>query len=117
MRGMVRIWLATLALPFAAATLAASKTDALAGHYYLDGVMETGSELLLQPDGHFQWYLSYGAADEEAASIWSSDGRLVTLTPNPPAPFQKLMLEITPDGGLHLPGDGHGVYRRSPNGS
>lgn len=53
---------------------------ALAGHYYLSGVMETGSELLLRPDGRFEWYLSYGAVDQSATGRWSRNGATVTLT-------------------------------------
>ncbi|TGV77628.1 hypothetical protein EN788_67460, partial [Mesorhizobium sp. M2D.F.Ca.ET.145.01.1.1] len=33
----------------------------LAGHYYLRGVMEVGSELLLKKDGSFEFMLAYGA--------------------------------------------------------
>ena len=35
--------------------------EAWSGHYYLNGVMEVGSELLLQPNGKFQWMLAVGA--------------------------------------------------------
>lgn len=50
------------------------------GHYYLQGVMETGSELMLMPDGRFQWYISYGAVDQNAEGTWSRSGNIVTLT-------------------------------------
>lgn len=53
---------------------------AYVGHYYLSGVMETGSELLLRPDGTFEWYLSYGALDQYARGSWVSDGGAVVLT-------------------------------------
>jgi len=33
------------------------------GHYVLQGVREVGSELLLKPDGKFEFMLAYGAAD------------------------------------------------------
>jgi len=52
---------------------------ALTGHYYLGGVMETGSELLLQPDGQFQWFFSYGAVDLGAKGRWDREGANVTL--------------------------------------
>jgi hypothetical protein len=39
----------------------------LAGHYYLRGVMEVGSELLLHADGRFEYMLAYGALDELAS--------------------------------------------------
>ena len=35
----------------------------MTGPYYLRGIMEVGSELLLRPDGTFEFMLSYGAAD------------------------------------------------------
>jgi hypothetical protein len=41
----------------------AARGDDLAGHYVLRGVMEVGSELLLKPDGTFEFMLAYGAAD------------------------------------------------------
>lgn len=56
----------------------------IAGHYYLQGVMETGSELLLRPDGHFQWYISYGAVDQNAEGTWALKGGVVTLTSEGP---------------------------------
>ena len=37
-----------------------------AGHYYLTGVHEVGSELVLLPDGRFHYFLAYGAYDEYA---------------------------------------------------
>ncbi len=63
------------------------KPDAvLAGHYYLSGVMETGSELLLKADGRFEWYISYGAVDQVAKGRWGRAGQTVTLAADlPPA--------------------------------
>lgn len=59
---------------------------ALAGHYYLSGVMETGSELLLKADGRFEWYISYGAVDQLAKGRWGRAGQTVTLAADiPPA--------------------------------
>lgn len=62
--------------PASAADQAAS---ALPGHYYLQGVMEVGSELLLKKDGKFEWMLSYGNTDEQASGEWRAAGDLVTL--------------------------------------
>jgi hypothetical protein len=53
--------------------------SALAGHYYLHGVMEVGSELLLKADGRFQYMLAYGALDELASGCWTRHGGVVTL--------------------------------------
>jgi hypothetical protein len=52
---------------------------ALAGHYYLHGVMEVGSELLLGRDGSFAYMLAYGALDELASGCWTRNGATVTL--------------------------------------
>lgn len=61
------------ALPAGAQT----PTAALAGHYYLKGEMEVGSELLLLPDGRFRWMMSYGAVDQQAQGRWiAHDGRV-----------------------------------------
>jgi hypothetical protein len=43
---------------------------ALAGEYRLDGVMETGSGLLLRGDCGFEWFFSYGALDLAAKGRW-----------------------------------------------
>lgn len=51
----------------------------LVGHYYLSGVMETGSELLLKADGRFDWFISYGAIDQVAEGRWGRVGKTVTL--------------------------------------
>ncbi len=51
-------------------SLGYGRADEIAGHYVLRGVMEVGSELLLKPDGTFEYYLSYGAADYWAKGTW-----------------------------------------------
>jgi hypothetical protein len=43
---------------------------ALAGEYQLDGVMETGSGLLLRGDCSFEWFFSYGALDLAGKGRW-----------------------------------------------
>ena len=55
------------------------RTEALAGHYYLQGVHEVGSELLLHPDGRFEYFLAYGAYDESATGTWTLQGGQVLL--------------------------------------
>lgn len=52
------------------------------GHYYLNGVMEVGSELLLQPDGKFKWMLAYGALDQYAEGTWWKNGNCIGLKPD-----------------------------------
>ena len=65
-------------LPISSAT-ARSAAD-VTGHYYLHGVREVGSELLLRPDGRYEWFLSYGASDTTSEGTWRLDGKQVKLT-------------------------------------
>lgn len=53
----------------------------LAGHYYLNGVMEVGSELLLRPDGSFEFMLAYGANDQYGKGCWVQHGSTVEVIP------------------------------------
>ena len=53
----------------------------LTGHYYLNGVMEVGSELLLKPDGRFEFYLAYGALDQYGKGCWRIEGNKVLVIP------------------------------------
>ncbi|MCI4590094.1 hypothetical protein MOK15_08300 [Sphingobium sp. BYY-5] len=87
------------------------------GHYYLQGVMETGSELLLRPDGSFQWYLSVGALDLVAEGGWSEQNGAVVLmaekTKDVPEPaFETMRLTIR-DADLIPPND-RGAYVKAP---
>ena len=87
--------------------------EGVAGHYYLTGMMETGSELLLQPDGVFKWYLIVGALDLLAEGHWTAKGDVVTLiveqqqTNNPemPVPFEQLVLTRDAEDGALVPGE------------
>ncbi|MBC2670321.1 hypothetical protein ACFOON_17245 [Novosphingobium piscinae] len=63
---------------------ASAGTSALVGHYYLSGVRETGSELVLGADGRFAWFLSYGALDQTAEGTWRREGDAVILAADPP---------------------------------
>ena len=53
--------------------------EALAGEYHLEGVMETGSGLLLREDGTFEWFFTYGALDLGARGKWTREGDSVEL--------------------------------------
>jgi len=79
----------------------------LAGHYWLRGVMEVGSELELKADGRFAYMLAYGALDELASGCWTRDSGVVTLhvskfenSMRDPMKFGRLELTITPGGEL-----------------
>jgi uncharacterized protein len=52
----------------------------MTGHYYLRGVMEVGSELLLRPNGTFEFMLSYGASDYWGRGTWKAADEAVVLT-------------------------------------
>ena len=60
---------ATVATP--APRPSAADIERFAGHYYLEGVREVGSEVLLRPNGTFEFMLSYGALDESGAGTWT----------------------------------------------
>ena len=93
----------------------------LAGHYYMRGVMEVGSELQLQANGEFAYMLAYGALDEYAAGCWSREGKTVTLVVSKfeanaedTMKFERLDLEITSGGKLvrRFDGSHSGTYSR-----
>lgn len=72
---------------------AASKSSEavrIPGHYYLRGVREVGSELLLLEDGSFEYFLSYGAVDINARGVWRSDGKQVFLDTPPLRPYSAI---------------------------
>jgi hypothetical protein len=57
---------------------ASAQSNDLAGRYYLSGVREVGSELLLKQDGSYKWALSYGAMDQQSQGTWKvQDGKVV----------------------------------------
>jgi hypothetical protein len=79
------------ALTLAAALLLAGPAGSasLAGHYRIH-VHEAASELILHPNGRFEYGLAYGALDDEATGRWRRVGSHVLLTtlPRPvPAAF------------------------------
>ena len=84
------------------APVATSNTASLAGHYHLEGIMETGSELLLREDGRFQWYFTYGALDLAAEGRWQREDEYVVLLPDvfqappqyPETEFKRMQLRI-----------------------
>jgi len=99
--------LAQTATDSAAPSVIGRPDAALAGHYYLSGVMETGSELLLKADGRFEWFVSYGAVDQVATGRWGRDGQVVTLvaegastpamSPDQVRPWDRLRLRVEGD--------------------
>jgi len=51
----------------------------LAGHYYLQGAMEMGSELLLRDNGNFEAIMAFGSANGYAKGNWTQAGQRLTL--------------------------------------
>ena len=90
-----------VSLAFAACVLAA---DHLPGLYVLRGVREVGSELLLKPDGSFEYMLAYGAADYEAKGTWRRDQDFVVLntTGKEAPPFRFLRSTASKAEGIHV---------------
>ena len=57
----------------------AQEVHDVAGTYCLIGVMEVGSCIKLTFDGKFEYFLAYGAYDEDAEGTWRIDGGQVVL--------------------------------------
>ena len=95
-----------------------------AGHYYLNGGMEVGSELLLKPDGSFEFMLAYGALDQYGKGCWRVEGnRMLVIPAGRSAPAAQYSIEdsrfvgftLTIDGGALVwdLGNGHkGRYEK-----
>ena len=112
-----------LALPWISGARAADCAPAdakLAGHYYLSGVMEVGSEPRRRADGRFDYLLAYGALDELASGRWSREGGVVRLVASKfeismedPMRFERLEPKVMPGGGLKRWSDGEHVGKYS----
>jgi len=76
----------------------------VAGHYVLQGVMEVGSELMLKPDGTFEYMLAYGAADYWSKGTWKRDGDAVVLhsAGKEEPPFKLLRSEAGKPGSIKV---------------
>jgi hypothetical protein len=79
----------------------------LVGHYYLNGVMEVGSELLLKGDGSFEFMLAYGALDQYGKGCWRVEGNKVLVIPEGrSAPAAQYSMESSAFVGFTLTVDG-----------
>ena len=74
----------------------------VSGHYVLRGGQEVGSEMLLKPDGTFEYMLAYGAADYSAKGSWKLDGDAVVLNSlgQKAPPFRLVRSTASKTGGL-----------------
>lgn len=98
-------WFDARAAGLIVAVLSASAQAAdMSGHYVLRNVMEVGSELLLKPDGTFEFALAYGAADYSSTGAWRIDGRAVILnaTGKDQPPFRLLRSALTKKPGTRV---------------
>ena len=57
----------------------AQQAGAVAGSYCLAGVMEVGSCIRLSPGGRFEYFLAYGAYDENSEGTWRLERGQVVL--------------------------------------
>jgi hypothetical protein len=102
---MKRLFLALLPLlaGFAPPAPAGAPSD-IAGGYFTSQA-EVASELMLKPDGRFQWYLTYGALDESAEGRWQREGDRVLLTTEPAVKPPRFTLDSaipTPEKALKV---------------
>jgi hypothetical protein len=111
----------TLAAMLMVPIAVAAAPEGLPGHYYLSGMTEVGSELLLRADGRYQWMLAYGALDLAAEGQWTRSGDTLTLVADPgilaedgmESIFARMELTIGKDGAL-VPQDAlRGAYRKA----
>jgi hypothetical protein len=78
----MRVWPALLLL-LALGSAAAARERSPAGTYRLVGEQDAASGLALKRNGHFRYFLIYGALDEEAEGRWSVADGVVTLVTEP----------------------------------
>jgi hypothetical protein len=84
---------------------AAARAADVAGEYQLRNVREMGSGLLLRPDGRFEFFLSYGAADYWAKGTWQNQNGSVILntdTGEAQPPFRMVSSAAGKDEGLRV---------------
>ena len=51
------------------------------GQYTMNGVPEVGSQLRINKDGSFEFYLAYGANDQYGKGCWTQTDKLIALFP------------------------------------
>lgn len=81
MKGIIQLAYSLALISFA--SVQASEQKELAGHYYLQGAMEMGSELLLRDNGRFEAGMVYGGAEGYAKGDWTLEGQNLTLHRDP----------------------------------
>ena len=83
------------------------------GSYTMSGVMEVGSQLRINADGSYDFYLAYGANDQNGHGCWTQTDRLIALFPGN---SRKIAPDHTPDTrgftGIILEKDGRDLLWR-----
>lgn len=104
-----------IALALAACTSTPPPPRELAGHYELAGVMEMGSQLLLDEQGSFEAALYYGNLDIHARGRWTMvDGQVeLAVRPKPMLPKEALDIASTDFAEPSTAAQGGGHYRLS----
>lgn len=72
----MRAWIAVLLLLCSAG---AARGQEVAGRYRLEGVREAAGEIVLRPDGRFEFAFTHGALDQVARGRWTRGGDSVAL--------------------------------------
>lgn len=104
-----------IALAAALVSQVALAGDSPAGHYRIADGPDVASELILRPDGKFEYFLSAGSLDEQAQGKWQVAGnalRLLTMPKPVPPVFSAGAITSTPGGTLVLhvtDRAGHGI--------
>ncbi|HLK28414.1 MAG TPA: hypothetical protein VKT28_07525 [Puia sp.] len=82
----------------------AQQKDAVAGEYYLQGVMETASGIQLKPDSTFEFFYSYGALDRYGSGKWSIANHSIELNSRtrPPLDFKLISGKKTAENSITI---------------
>jgi hypothetical protein len=89
----------------ALASQMAAAADGPAGHYRINDGPDVASELILRPDGRFEYFLAAGSLDEQAQGTWQVEGgtvRLRTIPKPVPATFAAGSVKAAPGAPLVL---------------
>ena len=85
------------------------------GQYSMEGIPEVGSQLRINKDGSFEFYLAYGANDQYGKGCWTQTDRLIALFPGN---GRKIAPDHTPDTrgfkGIVLEKKGRELHWRIP---
>lgn len=69
-----------IVLQLSVLNLQAADQPSFVGRYYLQGVREVGSELVLRADGTYAWMLAYGNQDHSSEGRWMRQGNTIVLS-------------------------------------